>query len=75
MMKTMRAAAHIQEEELEQEELASASETEARSSPLPIDGGGVQLAGDLDSLAEAPWLELIAAWELSEVEDMLPGLL
>ena len=70
MMKTMRAAARLQEEEL-----ASASETGTRSSPLPIGAGGVQLAGDLDSLTEAPWLQSIAAWELGEVEDMLPGLL
>ena len=66
----MIAATHI-----EQEELASANETAAESSPLRIDDEGVQPASDPDLRAEARWLESPAGWEVSDIEDMLPGLL
>jgi hypothetical protein len=67
----MIAATHI-----EQEELASASKTAAKSSPLRIDDEGVQPASDPCLLAEAwRWLESPAGWEVSDIEDLLPGLL
>jgi hypothetical protein len=66
----MIAATHI-----EQEELASASETAAESSPMRIDDEGVQPASNRNLLAEARWLESPAEWEVRDIEDILPGLL